>query len=212
MSCGEGLSEIFKGIGADYLIEGGQTMNPSTEDMLNAIDKVSADNIFILPNNKNIILAAQQASSLVEDKNIVVIHSRTVPQGITALVNFMPDLSVDENVDNMVREMENVKTAQITYAVRTTNIDGMDIEQGDIMGLGDHGMLSVGKSVDGTAMAALKAMIDENSALVTIYYGSDIGEADALRLADQARAEFPDAEIELQCGGQPIYYYLISVE
>ncbi|MBS6954824.1 MAG: DAK2 domain-containing protein [Enterocloster asparagiformis] len=212
VSCGEGLSEIFKGIGADYLIEGGQTMNPSTEDMLNAIDKVSADNIFILPNNKNIILAAQQASSLVEDKNIVVIPSRTVPQGITALVNFMPDLSVDENVDNMVREMENVKTAQITYAVRTTNIDGMDIEQGDIMGLGDHGMLSVGKSVDGTAMAALKAMIDENSELVTIYYGSDIGEADALRLADQARAEFPDAEIELQCGGQPIYYYLISVE
>lgn len=212
VSCGEGLSEIFKGIGADYLIEGGQTMNPSTEDMLNAIDKVSADNIFILPNNKNIILAAQQASSLVEDKNIIVIPSKTVPQGITALVNFMPDLSVTENVDNMEREMGSVKTAQITYAVRTTNIDGMDIEQGDIMGLGDHGMLAVGKSVEGTAMAALKAMIDENSELVTIYYGSDIGEEDAERMADQARAEFPDAEIELQCGGQPIYYYLISVE
>lgn len=148
VSCGEGLSEIFKGIGADYLIEGGQTMNPSTEDMLNAIDKVSADNIFILPNNKNIILAAQQASSLVEDKNIIVIPSKTVPQGITALVNFMPDLSVTENVDNMEREMGSVKTAQITYAVRTTNIDGMDIEQGDIMGLGDHGMLAVGKSVE----------------------------------------------------------------
>lgn len=212
VSCGEGLSEIFKGIGADYLIEGGQTMNPSTEDMLNAIDKVSADNIFILPNNKNIILAAQQASSLVEDKNIIVIPSKTVPQGITALVNFMPDLSVTENVDNMEREMGSVKTAQITYAVRTTNIDGMDIEQGDIMGLGDHGMLAVGKSVEGTAMAALKAMIDENSELVTIYYGSDIGAEDAERMADQARAEFPDAEIELQCGGQPIYYYLISVE
>lgn len=212
VSCGEGLSEIFKGIGADYLIEGGQTMNPSTEDMLNAIDKVSADNIFILPNNKNIILAAQQASSLVEDKNIIVIPSKTVPQGITALVNFMPDLSVTENVDNMEREMGSVKTAQITYAVRTTNIDGMDIEQGDIMGLGDHGMLAVGKSVEGTAMAALKAMIDENSELVTIYYGSDIGGEDAERMADQARAEFPEAEIELQYGGQPIYYYLISVE
>ncbi|GAA6294210.1 DAK2 domain-containing protein [Enterocloster asparagiformis] len=212
VSCGEGLSEIFKGIGADYLIEGGQTMNPSTEDMLNAIDKVSADNIFILPNNKNIILAAQQASSLVEDKNIIVIPSKTVPQGITALVNFMPDLSVTENVDNMKREMGSVKTAQITYAVRTTNIDGMDIEQGDIMGLGDHGMLAVGKSVEGTAMAALKAMIDENSELVTIYYGSDIGGEDAERMADQARAEFPEAEIELQYGGQPIYYYLISVE
>ena len=211
VSCGEGLSEIFKGIGADYLIEGGQTMNPSTEDMLNAIDKVSADNIFILPNNKNIILAAQQASSLVEDKNIIVIPSKTVPQGITALVNFMPDLSVTENVDNMEREMGSVKTAQITYAVRTTNIDGMDIEQGDIMGLGDHGMLAVGKSVEGTAMAALKAMIDENSELVTIYYGSDIGGEDAERMADQARAEFPEAEIE-QYGGQPIYYYLISVE
>ena len=212
VSCGEGLSEIFKRIGADYLIEGGQTMNPSTEDMLNAIDKVSADNIFILPNNKNIILAAQQASSLVEDKNIIVIPSKTVPQGITALVNFMPDLSVTENVDNMEREMGSVKTAQITYAVRTTNIDGMDIEQGDIMGLGDHGMLAVGKSVEGTAMAALKAMIDENSELVTIYYGSDIGGEDAERMADQARAEFPEAEIELQYGGQPIYYYLISVE
>lgn len=212
VSCGEGLSEIFKGIGADYLIEGGQTMNPSTEDMLNAIDKVSADNIFILPNNKNIILAAQQASSLVEDKNIIVIPTKTVPQGITALVNFMPDLSVTENVDNMEREMGSVKTAQITYAVRTTNIDGMDIEQGDIMGLGDHGMLAVGKSVEGTAMAALKAMIDENSELVTIYYGSDIGGEDAERMADQARAEFPEAEIELQYGGQPIYYYLISVE
>ena len=212
VSCGEGLSEIFKGIGADYLIEGGQTMNPSTEDMLNAIDKVSADNIFILPNNKNIILAAQQASSLVEDRNIIVIPSKTVPQGITALVNFMPDLSVTENVDNMEREMGSVKTAQITYAVRTTNIDGMDIEQGDIMGLGDHGMLAVGKSVEGTAMAALKAMIDENSELVTIYYGSDIGGEDAERMADQARAEFPEAEIELQYGGQPIYYYLISVE
>jgi len=212
VSSGDGLSEIFKGIGADYLIEGGQTMNPSTEDMLNAIDHVPADNIFILPNNKNIILAANQASSLVEDKHVYVIPSKTVPQGITALVNFMPDLPVEENVKNMEREMGNVKTAQITYAVRTTNIDGMDIEQGDIMGLGDHGMLAVGKSVETTALDALKELIDENSELVTIYYGSDVSEEEAAVLAEKAGEAFPEAEVELQFGGQPIYYYLISVE
>ena len=212
VSSGEGLSEIFKGIGADYLIEGGQTMNPSTEDMLNAIDQVHADNIFILPNNKNIILAANQASSLVEDKHVYVLPSKTVPQGITALVNFMPDLPVEENLKNMEREMGNVKTAQITYAVRTTNIDGMDIEQGDIMGLGDHGMLAVGKSVETTALSALKELIDENSELVTIYYGSEVSEEDAAVLAEKAGEAFPAAEVELQFGGQPIYYYLISVE
>ena len=212
VSSGDGLSEIFKGIGADYLIEGGQTMNPSTEDMLNAIDQVHADNIFILPNNKNIILAANQASSLVEDKHVYVLPSKTVPQGITALVNFMPDLPVEENLKNMEREMGNVKTAQITYAVRTTNIDGMDIEQGDIMGLGDHGMLAVGKSVETTALSALKELIDENSELVTIYYGSEVSEEDAAVLAEKAGEAFPAAEVELQFGGQPIYYYLISVE
>ena len=212
VSSGDGLSEIFKGIGADYLIEGGQTMNPSTEDMLNAIDQVHADNIFILPNNKNIILAANQASSLVEDKHVYVLPSKTVPQGITALVNFMPDLPVEENLKNMEREMGNEKTAQITYAVRTTNIDGMDIEQGDIMGLGDHGMLAVGKSVETTALSALKELIDENSELVTIYYGSEVSEEDAAVLAEKAGEAFPAAEVELQFGGQPIYYYLISVE
>ena len=212
VSSGDGLSEIFKGIGADYLIEGGQSMNPSTEDMLNAIDQVHADNIFILPNNKNIILAANQASSLVEDKHVYVLPSKTVPQGITALVNFMPDLPVEENLKNMEREMGNVKTAQITYAVRTTNIDGMDIEQGDIMGLGDHGMLAVGKSVETTALSALKELIDENSELVTIYYGSEVSEEDAAVLAEKAGEAFPAAEVELQFGGQPIYYYLISVE
>lgn len=212
VSSGDGLSEIFKGIGADYLIEGGQTMNPSTEDMLNAIDRVPADNIFILPNNKNIIMAARQAGALVEDKNIIVIPSKTVPQGITALVNFMPDLSVEENIENMTQEMGIVKTAQITYAVRTTNIDGTDIEQGDIMGLGDHGMLAVGKAIEATAINALKEMIDQTSELVTIYYGCEVAEEDAEHLSGQVRNAFPQAEIELQYGGQPIYYYLISVE
>lgn len=212
VSSGDGLSEIFKGIGADYLIEGGQTMNPSTEDMLNAINKVNADNIFILPNNKNIIMAAQQARDLTEDKNIIVIPSKTVPQGITALVNFMPDLSAEENLAAMTEEMDNVKTAQITYAVRTTNIDGMEIEEGDIMAIGDHGMLAAGKSVDRVALDALKCMLDDDCELVTVYYGSDVGENAAKALVSQAEQMYPDKEIELQYGGQPIYYYMISAE
>lgn len=212
VSSGDGLSEIFKGIGADYLIEGGQTMNPSTEDMLNAINKVNADNIFILPNNKNIIMAAQQARDLTEDKNIIVIPSKTVPQGITALVNFMPDLSAEENLAAMKEEMDNVKTAQITYAVRTTNIDGMEIEEGDIMAIGDHGMLAAGKSVDRVALDALKCMLDDDCELVTVYYGSDVGENAAKALVSQAEQMYPDKEIELQYGGQPIYYYMISAE
>ena len=212
VSSGDGLSEIFKGIGADYLIEGGQTMNPSTEDMLNAINKVNADNIFILPNNKNIIMSAQQARDLTEDKNIIVIPSKTVPQGITALVNFMPDLSAEENLAAMTEEMDNVKTAQITYAVRTTNIDGMEIEEGDIMAIGDHGMLAAGKSVDRVALDALKCMLDDDCELVTVYYGSDVGENAAKALVSQAEQMYPDKEIELQYGGQPIYYYMISAE
>jgi len=212
VSSGDGLSEIFKGIGADYLIEGGQTMNPSTEDMLNAIDKVNADNIFILPNNKNIIMAAQQARDLTEDKNIIVIPSKTVPQGITALVNFMPDLSAEDNLAAMTEEMDNVKTAQITYAVRTTNIDGMEIEEGDIMAIGDHGMLAAGKSVERVAMDALKCMLDDDCELVTVYYGSDVVENAAKALVSQAEQMYPDKEIELQYGGQPIYYYMISAE
>ena len=194
VSCGDGLSEIFKGIGADYLIEGGQTMNPSTEDMLNAIAHVNADHIFILPNNKNIILAANQARDLTEDKEIIVVPSKTVPQGITALVNFMPDLTSKENLENMTAEMERVKTAQITYAVRTTNIDGME------------------HSPEEAAKAALKAMLDEDSELVTIYYGCDVKEEDAEKLKEEAEKEFPDKELELQYGGQPIYYYMISAE
>ena len=212
VSSGEGLSDIFRGIGADCLIEGGQTMNPSTEDMLKAIERVNAENIFILPNNKNIIMAAQQARDLTEDKNIIVIPSRTVPQGITALVNFMPDLGPEENTQTMTEEMGNVRTAQITYEVRTTNIDGIDIEEGDIMALGDHGMLAVGKSVDGVALDAMKEMLDEECELVTIYYGADVSEHEAKVLEEQAQEQYPDKEIELQYGGQPIYYYLISAE
>ncbi len=212
VSIGEGLGEIFKGIGADYLIEGGQTMNPSTEDMLNAIDQVNADTIFILPNNKNIILAAEQAKGLVEDKNIIVVPSKTVPQGITALINFIPDLSSEDNLNTMIQEMNRVKTGQVTYAVRTTCIDGMDIEAGDIMGIGDKGMLSVGKSIDATTLNMMNAMLDEESELVTIYYGSDVSQEDAESLLSKSRERFPNYEIELQDGGQPIYYYLISVE
>ena len=212
VSSGEGLSDIFRGIGADFLIEGGQTMNPSTEDILKAIDRVNAENIFILPNNKNIIMAAQQARDLTEDKNIIVIPSRTVPQGLTALVNFMPDLGPEENTQTMTEEMGNVRTAQITYAVRTTNIDGIDIEEGDIMALGDHGMLAVGKSVDAVALDAMKEMLDEECELVTIYYGADVPEHEAEALRDQTQKQYPDKEIELQYGGQPIYYYMISAE
>lgn len=212
VSSGDGLDDIFRGIGADYLIKGGQTMNPSTEDMLNAIDKVNADHIFILPNNKNIIMAARQAGDLTKDKNIIVIPSATVPQGITAMVNFMPDLPAKENLDNMTREMSHVRTAQITYAVRATQIDGMEIEEGDIMAIGDQGMLAAGKSVEDVARDALAALLDEDSELVTIYYGKDVPEHAAKGLVSLAEQTYPDKEIELQYGGQPIYYYMISAE
>ena len=212
VSIGDGLGEIFKGIGADYLIEGGQTMNPSTEDMLNAIEKVNADIIYILPNNKNIILAAQQAKSLTKDKEIVVVPSKTVPQGITALINFAPDLSVEENTKNMVSEMSKVKTGQITYAVRNTMIDGMEIKEGDIMGIGDHGMLAVAKSVETAAIKTLAQMVDDDSELVSIYYGSDVKAQEAGALLEKAQDVCPGCEVELHEGGQPIYYYLISVE
>lgn len=212
VSAGDGLSEIFRGIGADYLIEGGQTMNPSTEDMLNAIAKVNADTVYILPNNKNIILAAEQARSLVEDKKIIVVPSKTVPQGITALINFIPDLSPEQNLETMTEEMQRVKTGQITYAVRNTSIDGMEIHEGDIMGIGDRGMLAVGTAIEKTTLDTLKAMIDEEAELVTIYYGADVSREDAEKLQEKAQEAFPEIEIELQEGGQPIYYYLISAE
>ncbi len=212
VSVGDGLSEIFTGIGADHLIEGGQTMNPSTEDILNAVDQVNADTIFVLPNNKNIILAAEQAMHLVEGKRLVVVPSKTVPQGITALINFMPDLTPEENLENMKAEMERVKTGQVTYAVRTTNIDGFDINEGDIMAIGDHGMLAVEKTIPGAALKALEDMIDEESELITLYYGAEVSEEAAQELLSQAKEQFPDVEIELQNGGQPVYYYLISAE
>lgn len=191
VSVGEGLTEIFKGIGADYLIEGGQTMNPSTEDILTAIDQVNADEIFIFPNNKNIILAAQQAAGLAEGKKVTVVPSKTVPQGITALINFMPDLSTEDNLENMTAEMGKVKTGQVTYAVRKTNIDGMDIEEGDIMAIGDQGMLAVEKSVNAAALKALEAMIDGESELATIYYGAEVDEVSAQKLLNRRRRNLP---------------------
>lgn len=212
VSIGDGMGEIFRGIGADYLIEGGQTMNPSTEDMLNAVDQVNADKIFILPNNKNIILAAEQAKYLAEDKEIIVVPSKTVPQGITALINFIPELSAEENLKAMTEEMGRIKTGQVTYAVRSTQIDGMEIHQGDIMGIGDQGMLAVGTSIEGTAIDTLKAMVDEDSELVSIYYGSDVKPEEAERVFTMAQEACPKCEVELHDGGQPIYYYLMSAE
>lgn len=212
VSIGDGLGEIFKGIGADYLIEGGQTMNPSTEDMLNAIEKVNADVIYILPNNKNIILAAEQAKSLVEDKKIFVVPSKTVPQGIAALINFLPDLSPEENLENMTSEMGRIHTGQITYAVRNTNIDGMEIHEGDIMGIGDSGMLAVGQNVNETVLETLKRMVEDESELISVYFGEDVTEEDAEALVEKVQTAFPNCEVELNDGGQPIYYYLLSVE
>ena len=212
VSIGKGLGEIFKGIGADYLIEGGQTMNPSTEDMLNAIEKVNADVVYILPNNKNIILAAEQAKSLVEDKKIFVVPSKTVPQGIAALINFLPDLSPEENLENMTSEMGRIHTGQITYAVRNTNIDGMEIHEGDIMGIGDSGMLAVGQNVNETVLETLKRMVEDESELISVYFGEDVTEEDAEALVEKVQTAFPNCEVELNDGGQPIYYYLLSVE
>ena len=212
VSVGEGLGEIFRGIGADYLIEGGQTMNPSTEDMLNAIDHVNADTVYILPNNKNIILAAEQAKYLVEDKEIVVVPSKTVPQGIAAMINFIPDHSKEENLESMTEEMSRIKTGQVTYAVRNTVIDDKEIHEGDIMGIGDHGILAVSQSIEKTVIETLAAMIDEDCELVSIYYGSDVEEADAEAVLEKAQETWPQLEFELQSGGQPIYYYLLSAE
>ena len=212
VSIGEGMNEIFKGLGVDYIIEGGQTMNPSTEDMLTAIDNVNADHIFILPNNKNIIMAANQAASLVEDKEIIVIPTKTIPQGITALVNFIPDYSADENKSTMMAEIENVKTGQVTYAVRDTEIDGKTIKQDDYMGIGDKSILSVGTDLKETTMEMINEMVDEDSAIVSIYYGSDSSEESASEIAALIEEKYPDVEVEINDGGQPIYYYVISVE
>ena len=212
VSVGEGVNEIFKGLGVDYIIEGGQTMNPSTEDILNAIDKVNADVVYVLPNNKNIILAANQAESLVEDKKVVVIPSKTVPQGITALINFIPDSSVEENVERMTAEMSRVKTGQVTYAVRDTELDGKVIKENDIMGIGDQGIVAVGQDIADTTVDMIMELVDDESELISIYYGADVTEEDAQAIAEKISEVCSDVEVEVNYGGQPIYYYLVSIE
>lgn len=212
VSVGDGLAEIFKGLGVDYLIEGGQTMNPSTEDVLNAVDHVNADVVYIFPNNKNIILAAEQAKSLVKEKELIVIPSKTIPQGITAMIHFVSEKSAQENTAAMMEEMQHVKTGQITYAVRDTTIDGVEIHKDDIMAVGDNGILAAGTELNQTAFEAAKAMIDEESELVSIYYGADITEEEAQNLADQIVEQNPLIEVEVNEGGQPVYYYIMSVE
>jgi len=212
VSAGDGLSEVFRGLGADYMIEGGQTMNPSTEDILNAVEKVAADHVFVLPNNKNIILAANQAAELSEEKKVHVIPTKTIPQGITALINFIPEQTAEENEARMLEEIENVKTGQVTYAVRDTVIDEKEIRQDDYMGIGDKTILAVGKDLEQVTLAMAESMIDEDSAIVSIYYGEDVTEDDANAIAQKIQAVSDELEVEVQYGGQPIYYYLISVE
>ena len=212
VSIGEGINEIFKGLGVDYIIEGGQTMNPSTEDMLNAIEQVNADHIFILPNNKNIILAAEQAKALVEDKDIIVIPTKTVPQGISAVISFVPEESVEANEEAMCESIEIVKTGQITYAVRDTSVDGKEIRVGDIMGIGDDGIKAVGKEINETALELLEAIVDEDSEIICLYYGDEVKEEEAESLSASIQEKYPDCDVELQYGGQPIYYYVMSVE
>lgn len=212
VSIGEGVGEIFKGLGVDHLIEGGQTMNPSTEDMLNAIDNVNADHIFILPNNKNIILAANQAQALTEDKEIHVIPTKTVPQGITAMINYLPDLSAEENAEAMEEAITTVKTGQVTYAVRDTKIDDKEIHEGNIMGIGDSGILAVGEDLEATTLEMFKELVDDMSEIISIYYGEEVEEAVAEELGEKVGEMFPDCDVEVHFGGQPIYYYVVSVE
>lgn len=212
VSIGEGVGNIFRDLGADYLIEGGQTMNPSTEDMLNAIEQVNADTIFIFPNNKNIILAANQAQTLVKDKKIIVIPTKTIPQGITALINYVPEKTPEENEAVMCEEIKMVKTGQLTYAVRDTKIDDKEIHDGDIMGVGDHGILAVGTEIEATALETVEQMMDDDAELISIYYGEDMSEEAAEALAEKLTEAYPDCDVEVNAGGQPIYYYIISVE
>ncbi len=212
VSIGEGVNEIFRGLGVDYLIEGGQTMNPSTEDMLNAIEQVNAKTIFILPNNKNIILAAEQAKQLTEDKEIIVIPTKTIPQGITAVINFVYDKSPEENTERMIEEMSRVKSGQVTYAVRDTTIDGKEIHQGNIMGIGDSAILTVGNAIHNTTVDLIKCLVDEDSELISLYYGEEVKEEDANKVAEEIMSAYPDVDVEVHSGGQPIYYYVLSVE
>ena len=212
VSAGDGIQEIFKGLGVDYVIEGGQTMNPSTADMLDAVEKVNADTVFILPNNKNIILAADQASHMVEDKKIIVIPTKTVPQGITAVINYVPELSVEENTDTMSEEIKSVRTGQVTYAVRDTMIDDKEIKQGDYMGIGDSGILSNGTDMMEVTSRMIEDMMEDDKELISIYYGSEVSEETAGELKDRVEERYPRCDVELQYGGQPIYYYIVSAE
>lgn len=212
VSIGEGMNEIFRSLGVDYIIEGGQTMNPSTEDMLNAIEKINADNIFIFPNNKNIILAANQAKDLTTDKNIIVIPTKTVPQGITAIINYVPDASVKENEAVMIEEAGKVATGQVTYAVRDTMIDDKEIHQGDYMGIGDSGILSVGTDMQEVAFEMISEIMKNDYELISIYYGADITEDQANELVARVEEAFDSCDVELQFGGQPIYSYIMSAE
>lgn len=212
VSIGEGMNGIFRELGADYIIEGGQTMNPSTDDMLSAIDEVNADHIFILPNNKNIILAANQAQSLTDDKDIIVIPTKTVPQGITAIISYMPEADVDTNIEALEEAIKNVKTGQVTYAVRDTHIDDKEIHEGDIMGIGDRGILAVGQSVEETTKEMLAQLVDEESELISLYFGQDVLEEDAENFAQEVEELYPNVDVDVHMGGQPIYYYVLSVE
>ena len=212
VSIGSGVNEIFKGLGVDYIIEGGQTMNPSTEDILEAISKVNADVIYVLPNNGNIILAANQAATLTEDKKIVVVPTKTIPQGITAVISFAADKDADANLENMTNEIANVKTGQVTYAVRDTNMDGLDIKANDIMGIGDKTIMAVGQEINQVTIDLAEKLIDEDSELLCLYYGEDITEDAANELADALSEKYPDIDVEVNMGGQPIYYYVMSVE
>lgn len=213
VSIGEGLNEILTDLGVDVIIEGGQTMNPSTEDILSAIEQVNAKNVFIFPNNKNIILAANQAQSLVEDKKVIVIPTKNIPQGITAIINYVPDLSPEENEQNMISEISNVKTGQVTYAVRDTVIDEKTIRENDIMGIGDHGILAVGKEIGETTIEMVEEMIgDDEVELISIYYGQDVKEEEAEEVRAEIEKLYSECDVELQFGGQPIYYYVISAE
>ena len=212
VSIGEGVGQIFKDLGVDYLIEGGQTMNPSTEDMLKAIEKVNADTVFIFPNNKNIILAANQAKVLTKGKEVIVMPTKTVPQGISAMINYNAELSVKENEEAMKESIQLVKTGQITYAVRDTHIEDKEIRQGDIMGIGDSSILAVGQDIQKVSEETVEKMLDEESELISIYYGSEVKQEQAEALRNILAEKWPDCEVEVYSGGQPIYYYVISVE
>lgn len=212
VSMGDGLKEFFTELGVDYVIEGGQTMNPSTEDMLNAIEKVHAENIFIFPNNKNVVLAANQAAGLCEDKNIIVLATANAPQGISAMIAFDSTMTLEDNKNNMLEAVSNVKSGQVTYAVRDTSIDGKAIHEGDIMGIGDKGILAVGSSKEKVAEDTVAAMMTDDAEVISVYYGADASEEKAEELAATLEEKYPDCEVEVNYGGQPIYYYIISVE